>query len=265
MTDTIEATAGRSRRLSIRLARNNADIVAVQRLRASVFFAEFGCKGGKVQAGMLDRDSFDPLCDHLIVTASLENGEEQVVGTYRLLRESIAQAAGGFYSECEFDLGPIRSGANRRGGELLELGRSCVLPEYRTSATISLLWRGIADYIARHNIGLMFGCASFVGTDPEAHAPALSYLFHNHRAPPECRPCVLDGRGMAMERLSRGTYDERLALMQLPPLIKGYLRAGAQFGDGAFIDREFNSIDVCVVLPVERITDRYAARFSAAA
>lgn len=265
MTDNNAGSAAPGRRLSIRLARDNDDLVAVQRLRARVFSAEFGCGGAMVQTATLDGDRYDPLCDHLMVIDLLDNGEEQVVGTYRLLRESIARGAGGFYSESEFDLGPICRGAGRPAGELLELGRSCVLPAYRTSATISLLWRGIADYIARHEIGLMFGCASFLGTDPEVHAPALSYLFHNHRAPPECRPRVLEGRGMTMERLERGTYDERHALMQLPPLVKGYLRAGAQFGEGAFIDREFNSIDVCVVLPVGLISDRYAARFSVAA
>lgn len=252
-------------RLSIRLAQDETDLRAVQRLRAKVFFSEFRRPEDLAAAEVLDCDRFDPLCDTLMVMASLPNGEEQVAGTYRLLRESIAQVAGGFYSENEFDLARIRGGTGRRAGELLELGRSCVLPEFRTSATISLLWRGIADYVAHHNIGLMFGCASFPGTDLQTHAPALSYLFHHHLAPFECRPRVHESCGADMERLARGTYDERRALMQLPPLVKGYLRAGAKFGDGAFIDRDFNSIDVCVVLPVELITNRYAARFGVAA
>jgi putative hemolysin len=210
------------------------------------------------------------LCDHLLVIDEDAPQPDRVVGTYRLLRESIARANEGFYSAGEFDLAPLTGGAGRPAGELLELGRSCVLAAYRTSATISLLWRGIAEYIARHDIGLMFGCASFPGTGLACHAPGLSYLYHHHLADAAQRPSVLAekciaGSGVALEQLARGTYDERRAMFQLPPLVKGYLRAGARFGDGAFIDAAFNTIDVCVVLPVERIAGRYAARFSAAA
>jgi putative hemolysin len=132
-----------------------------------------------------------------------------------------------------------------------------VLPAYRTSATIQLLWRGIADYIGQHSIGALFGCASFPGIDPDAHAEALSCLAHHHLAPAECRPVVKDG--VALERLPRGSYDERRALFLLPPLVKGYMRVGAQFGDGAYIDHAFNTVDVCVLMPVEAIAGRYAA------
>lgn len=251
------------RRLSIRLARDESDLLSVQRLRWKVFFEEMGAASITAAAGHIDRDAYDDLCDHLLVIDDDLAGEEAVVGTYRLLRESVALAADGFYSAGEFDLATITTGAGRPQGELLELGRSCVLPAYRTSATISLLWRGIADYISRHDIGLMFGCASFPGTDPDAHAEALSLLAHNHLAPAAQRPVVRDG--VALERLPRGSYDERRALLRLPPLVKGYLRAGARFGDGAFVDAAFNTVDVCVVMPVELISERYAARFSAAA
>ncbi|WP_408586350.1 GNAT family N-acetyltransferase [Novosphingobium sp.] len=253
---TTRATANRN--LSIRLASDAADLEAVQALRWQVFFAEMGAEAVTSAASFLDSDPYDPLCDHLLVTDTDDNGDVQVVGTYRLLRESVAARAGGFYSAGEFDIAAL-SGGN---GELLELGRSCVLPAYRTSATIALLWRGIADYIQRHGIGLMFGCASFPGTDPMAHAPALSWLHHHHLAPAWRRPRVLEGKGVAMDLLERGSYDERRAMFALPPLIKGYLRTGATFGDGAYIDHAFNTVDVCVVMPVEAIADRYAARFS---
>ncbi|MBA3055607.1 MAG: GNAT family N-acetyltransferase [Sphingomonadales bacterium] len=267
------------RRLSIRLAHDDADLAAVQRLRWRVFFAERGA-GGVVPASgpqapqrdapERDADDYDALCDHLLVIDEDAPAEDRVVGTYRLLRESIARTHTGFYSAGEFDLAALTEGPARPAGELLELGRSCVLARYRTSATIALLWRGIADYIARHGIGLMFGCASFPGTDVAAHAPGLSYLYHHHLADPAQRPRVLTDRVAAgstapLEQLAPGTYDERRALFQLPPLVKGYLRAGATFGDGAYIDGAFNTIDVCVVLPVDRIAGRYAARFSAAA
>lgn len=254
-----------SRRLSLRLAEDENDLLAVQRLRWRVFYAEMGAGAPAAQPADLDRDAYDPLCDHLLVIDRDAPEGECVVGTYRLLRESIAKRTLGFYSAGEFDLGVLSRGRDHAAGELLELGRSCVLPPYRTSATISLLWRGIADYIARHDIALMFGCASFAGTDPHSHAAALSYLHHRHLAPADQRPTVLPGLGVAMDLLAIGSYDERRALLGLPPLIKGYMRAGAKFGDGAFVDRQFNTIDVCVVMPVELISDRYAARFSAAA
>lgn len=272
MIDAVAPETSRTtmpRRLSVRLARDGADLAAVQRLRWRVFFDEMGAAAPD-NAPMADADAYDALCDHLLVIDEDAREGEQVVGTYRLLRESVARAHTGFYSAGEFDLGTLTAGPARPAGELLELGRSCVLARYRTSATISLLWRGIADYIARHSIGLMFGCASFPGTALAAHAAGLSYLYHNHLAAADRRPRVLEarvaeGKGAALEQLARGSYDERRAMFQLPPLIKGYLRAGALFGDGAYIDRAFNTIDVCVVLPVERITNRYAARFSAAA
>lgn len=254
------------RRLSIRLANDERDIRAVQQLRWEVFFAEMGAgHAGPAPDHLhqLDHDAYDAVCDHLLVIDEDAADGPSVVGTYRLLRESVARKAGGFYSASEFDL----SALDARGGpgELLELGRSCVLPPYRTSATISLLWRGIADYIARHGIGLMFGCASFQGVDPDVHAASLSWLYHHHLADPRQRPVTVNGKGVSLERLPRGSYDERRAMLQLPPLVKGYLRVGAKFGDGAYVDHAFNTIDVCVVMPVELISDRYAARFSVAA
>lgn len=256
-------TVPSQRRLTVRLAQDAADLANVQRLRWQVFFAEMGAHAAHdAPTPGLDSDAYDALCDHLLVIDEDFADGPCVVGTYRLLRESVARQAGGFYSADEFDLSPLMANA-QPGRELLELGRSCVLPTYRTSATIQLLWRGIADYLGQHRIGAMFGCASFPGTDPDAHAEALSFLAHNHLAPAECRPRVREG--VALERLPRGAYEDRRALFQLPPLVKGYLRAGAKFGDGAFIDHAFNTVDVFVLMPVEAIAGRYAARFSVAA
>lgn len=258
-------TAAVRRTLSVRLASTSDDLAAVQRLRWRVFHEEMGAQAVSGLSTHLDSDVYDPLCDHLLVVGDDGDGPEEVVGTYRLLRESVARQSFGFYSAGEFDIDVLERGTGRPAGELLELGRSCVLAPYRTSATIQLLWRGIADYIAQHDIGLMFGCASFTGIDPDAHGAALSWLHHNHLADAPQRPRVRADKGVPMERLPRGGYDERRALFQLPPLIKGYLRAGAKFGDGAFIDHDFNTVDVCVIMPVEAISGRYAARFSSAA
>jgi putative hemolysin len=259
-----------ARRLTVRLAQDAADLEAVQRLRWRVFFEEMGpnpelgLADPVNAAARCDSDAYDALCDHLLVIdeSLSEDPAASVVGTYRLLREKVARAAQGFYSASEYDLSPLLAPRDDNR-ELLELGRSCVLPEYRTSATISMLWRGIADYINAHRIGLMFGCASFPGTDPDLYAPALSYLHHHHLAPADQCPTVLNG--VAMNRLPQGAYDERRAMFQLPPLVKGYMRVGAKFGNGAFIDHAFNTVDVFVVMPVELISDRYASRFSVAA
>ena len=187
------------RRLSVRLARDCDDLAAVQRLRWQVFFEEMGANpaGQSADAGPgLDADSYDELCDHLLVIDEDRPESDCVVGTYRLLRESVAREYGGFYSAGEFDLSALVANRQEQTGELLELGRSCVLPAYRTSATISMLWRGIAEYIASHRIRLMFGCASFPGTDPDLYAPALSFLYHNHLAEPEQRLGERRGLGL---------------------------------------------------------------------
>lgn len=253
----------RSRRLEVRQASGSEDIAAAQRLRWRVFYEEMGATPTSGATEQLDSDVYDPLCDHLLVIDHDAPAGEQVVGTYRLLRESVASSSFGFYTAGEFDIAMLSAGAE--GGELLELGRSCVLPAYRTSATIQLLWRAIGEYIAVHRIRMMFGCASFAGTDPSVHAAALSYLQHHHLAAPELRPVVAPGKGVAIEPLAAGSYNERRAFMSLPPLLKGYLRIGASVGEGAFIDHQFNTIDVCVVMPVNLIADHYAARFQVAA
>ena len=252
-------------RTRLKFASDESDMQAVQKLRWLVFYDEMGAVPDACSTIGLDSDPFDGVCDHLLVIDETRRGEDRVVGTYRLLRESVAMRHGGFYSAGEYDLRPLVGHSRRTGGELLELGRSCVLPEYRNSATIALLWRGVAAYIAQHDIGLMFGCASFPGTAVEPHAAALSYLQQYHRAPAEMRPLAHADNHVPMDVLRPGTYDQRAALHALPSLIKAYLRVGAMVGDGAFVDRQFNTIDVSVVMPVELISRRYATRFSVAA
>lgn len=258
----VERSSG-GRMLAVRLARNGDDVIAAQRLRYRIFFDDMGAAAAGDVAGC-DVDPYDPLCDHLLVE-DLGAPGQPVVGTYRLLRQSVAQQHFGFYSAHEFDLSPIVGHAEREGFELLELGRSCVDPAYRDAGTIQMLWRGIADYLRTHRIGYMFGCASFHGQDPDEHAAGLSLLAHDHMAPADLRARAIGAGGVDMARLPIGGYDARLAQRHLPPLIKAYLRVGAQVGDGAFVDRAFNSIDVFMLMPVARIAARYAERFDAAA
>jgi putative hemolysin len=251
-----------ARNLKVRLADSEADVIAAQRLRWEIFCAEMGAipEGG----GQLDADPYDHVCDHLLVE-DLIDGVSHVVGTYRLLRQSVAERHSGFYSAAEYALDPLLRDAAAEARELLELGRSCVAPGYRDAGTIQLLWRGIARYLADHRIGRMFGCASLPGTDPQEHAAPLSYLFHNHLAPPQLRARALPERHVEMAMLPMGGYDRRQAMRMLPPLIKGYLRTGAMVGDGAVIDHSFNTVDVFVVMPVEAIAARYIDRFGVAA
>lgn len=257
-----QISEGPARALSVRLASGDADIAAAQALRWDVFCQERGAIVDSA-ARCLDADPFDAVCDHLLVEDSA-SGAPTVVGTYRLLRESVARAKGGFYSMGEYDLDHL-SGQPEPESELLELGRSCVAPAYRDAGTIQLLWRGIANYLELHRISLMFGCASFHGVDPDDHADTLSYLHHNHLAPLHLRARALAERHVEMARLPIGGYDPRQAMRRLPPLIKGYLRVGAMVGDGAVIDAPFNTVDVFMVMPVAAISARYMGRFGAVA
>lgn len=251
--------------LDVRIARSEEEIAAAQTLRYRIFHEEMGARpSAAVAAAGRDIDDYDNLCDHLLVIDHGVDGRPHVVGTYRLLRQLVASMHRGFYSAGEYDLSPL-IGSSETGGQLLELGRSCVAAEYRNNATITLLWRGIASYLAMHGIGTLFGCASLHGTNPDVHAAELSWLHHNHLAPPELRARALDAHFVPMNRLTPGSYDERAAQRALPPLIKGYLRVGAMVGDGAFVDRQFNTVDVFVVMPVEKITRRYLDRFAGTA
>lgn len=250
--------------LDVRLAVSEAEVAAAQALRYQIFYDEMGATPTpRMAAARRDIDEYDAICDHLLVVDHGLDGSPQVVGTYRLLRQSVAQAHRGFYSAAEYDLTPLIAGSTP-GSQLLELGRSCVAPAWRNNTTITLLWRGIATYLQRHNIGHMFGCASLHGADPLLHAAELSYLFHHHLAPPELRATAHPVNHVPMNQLDPAAIDSRAAARALPPLIKGYLRVGAMVGNGGFTDTQFNTVDVFVVMPVDRITSRYADRFGSA-
>jgi L-ornithine Nalpha-acyltransferase len=257
LDDDAFAIQHRAGDLEVRLA-DAREIDLALGLRYRVFCEERGATSAGGQRG-IEEDAYDRDCDHLIVIDHARPGRP-VVGTYRLLREDVASRIGGFYSAGEYDLSPLLAIGRRGGGgpQLLELGRSCVDLPYRTNATITLLWRAIAAYLEAHRIGFMFGCASFSSTDPAAHADELAYLHRFHLAPPELRVRALAEHHVEM---AGGDSAADLTGRSLPPLIKGYLRVGAKVGDGAFVDRGFNTVDVFLVMPVERIVGRYGRRF----
>lgn len=245
----------------LRLAESDADIAAAQRLRYRVFYDELGAHPSpEIAAHRHDVDAFDDICEHLIVEDMALPKGKRVVGTYRFLRREHATIAGGFYTANEFDIGLLQ----RRSGAIMELGRSCVDISYRDRSTMQLLWRGIAEYVMAHRIEVMFGCGSLSGTDPNRHALALSYLYYNHLAPEDLRVKALPERYIEMRRVNPETIDARRALVALPPLLKGYLRAGAFIGDGAVIDKQFNTIDICVIVKTDLITGRYTRHYDLA-
>ncbi len=248
--------------IELRLAENEDEIRAAQALRYRIFYEEMSAEPTAEMSRLRrDFDSFDDYCDHLLVIdRALPAGPRRVVGTYRLLRRAMAEKRGQFYSVDEYDIRQILAFP----GEILELGRSCIEPAYRQRSIMQLMWRGIADYVMYHEIGLMFGCASLAGVDPAAHALALSYLHHQHLAPANLRPRALPSRYVAMNMMPRDQVDARAALGQLPPLIKGYLRLGGFVGDGAVIDNQFHTTDVSVVVVTDRVTGKYYRHYTRA-
>jgi L-ornithine Nalpha-acyltransferase len=241
--------------LEVRLGETAAELDAAQALRYRVFFEEMGARPSAEMARVRrDFDGFDADCDHLLVIDHARgSGAAAVVGTYRLLRRSVAVRGCGFYTAGEYDIARIVE----HPGEILELGRSCVEATARNRPTMQLLWRGIAAYVFHHDIALMFGCASLPGVDVDALAVPLSYLYERHLAPPHLRARALPERFVAMHRLDAGAYNAARALADLPPLIKGYLRLGGFVGDGAVIDHQFNTTDVCIVVQTDLVTEKY--------
>jgi putative hemolysin len=245
----------RAGNLGVRIAASDAEIDALQALRYRVFYEERGASADAEAAiTRRDRDAYDGVADHLVVVDhALGEGPGSIIGTYRLIQREAAARLGQFYSADEYDLARIDAFA----GRVLELGRSCVDAAYRGRNAMQLLWRGIAAYVFAHEIDLMFGCASLPGTDPDALASELTYLWYHHLAPPALRPRALPHRYIEMRRLDPEELDPRRALVSLPPLIKGYLRLGGFVGDGAVVDPQFNTTDVAVVVKTDMVTDKY--------
>ncbi|MEP7030112.1 MAG: GNAT family N-acyltransferase [Pseudolabrys sp.] len=258
-------TLGRIGSLEVRLAQTAAEVRQAQKLRYRVFYQEGSAipNPGRLFARR-DVDSYDAICDHLLVLdhatpAGLPANRPAVVGTYRLLRQSIAEDFGGFYTSGEFDISGLLTRHNKM--QFLELGRSCVLAQYRNKRTVELLWHGIWAYILQNRTDVMIGCASLDGTDPKQLALPLSFLHHYARAPEPWRAQALPERYIEMNRISKESIDPKEALRALPPLIKGYLRVGAYIGDGAVVDHEFGTTDVLIVLPKSIIKKRYVEHF----
>jgi putative hemolysin len=243
----------------IRLAGDEAEIRAAQELRYRVFYEERGAQPSPDMAeARRDFDAFDDHCEHLLVIDRAKGaGAAGVVATYRLMRGEHAAAAGRFYTSDEYDIAPVLAFQ----GNILELGRSCIDAAYRNKSSMQLLWRGIAAYVFHYDIGLMFGCASLLGTDPRKLALPLSYLRHHHMAPPELRPRALPDRYVSMDLIAPQDIHPARGLASVPPLVKGYLRLGGWVGDGAVVDHQFNTTDVCVLVKTDQVAEKYVKHY----
>ena len=237
-------------RLTTRLATSEAELHAAQRLRYEVFVGEMGAKASEADhADRREHDRFDPYFDHLLLF-----DEARVVGAYRLMRSDMAQSGIGFYSASEFDLSKIA------GQRALELGRSCMDKDYRGGVGLHLLWDALGDYVMQHDINILFGVASFHGTQITPLKQALTYLHHKSLAPEDLR--VRSKAYVSLDQMAWETVDQRVAVKDIPPLIRAYLRLGGFVGDGAFIDHGFNTVDVCLIMDTARMVQRYKDYFS---
>lgn len=267
---TLDPVLGRIGSLEVRLATTTKEIRRAQKLRFKVFYGEMSAApNAQALLSRRDVDDYDAWCDHLLVldhdvkAKPFRPVKPQVVGTYRLLRQEVANRHTGFYTAGEYDIAPlIKSHPSLR---FLELGRSCVLKPYRNKRTVELLWHGIWTYVLHHRIDVMIGCASLEGTDPQSLALPLSFLHHYASASDEWQASARPELFTKMDLLPKEAVDPKAALHALPPMIKGYLRLGASFGRGAVIDRQFGTTDVLVILPVSAINPRYIGHFGPAA
>jgi putative hemolysin len=241
-----------TRSYQVKLAETEEERLGAQRLRYRVFVEEMGAAASPAQrAARREWDAFDPYFDHLILTtdAPVDDPLDRVVGVYRLMRRAAARAGLGFYGAAEYDLGLIEASPR----ESLELGRSCVAAEHRGGTGMHLMWNALAEYVLARDIEILFGAASFPGVDPAPYDEALSLLHHRHLAPPDLRVRARPEHFLAMDRLPPAAVDPARAMRLVPPLIKAYLRFGGVVGEGAFVDRAFNTIDVCVLMDTARM------------
>jgi putative hemolysin len=251
-------TASHSK-FALKLAQDPADIRAAQRLRYRVFVEELGGSGPMVDHEQkLEIDRFDPYFDHLVLIDQRLAKGDHVVGVYRVLRGEQAEKAGQFYSEDEYDLTVLKSSGRR----LLELGRSCVDARYRGGMAMYHLWNGLAGYVADHGVEILFGVASFHGTNVQALEEPLSHLHYRHLAPEDIRVRAVEQTFQRMDLIPEERIDRRRAMSQTPALIKAYLRIGGFVGEGAYIDHAFNTTDVCLILDTARMNETQRAIYT---
>jgi putative hemolysin len=243
-----------SDQLTLKIAETPEEIQAAQALRYQIFYEEMGALPTEEMKNLRrEIDAYDPFCQHLLVMSGTE-----VVGTYRLLTLDDARANGiSLYTETEYDISKLKA----TGKRIMEVSRSCVLEAYRSKMAINLLWRGICDFVVANKIDYLIGVPSLQGTDLSIHTQALAYLKAYHMADESVCPKVNEEYYHPLPDLDKSAIDAKREFAKLPPLLKGYLRVGAVIGDGAFIDHQFNTVDVVIIVEIEKIDERYLNRY----
>ena len=246
--------SGNDPNFTVRLAETDGDHRAIQRLRYAVFIEELGGDGVMVDhENRLERDRFDQHCDHLMIIDAGAGGAGRVVGAYRLMTSAMAAQAGAFYSAGEYDLTALTAS----GRNILELGRSCLDAGYRGGMAMMHLWAGLVDYCSKHRIELLFGVASFHGTNVEKLKQPLANLHHHHLAPEPIRVRAIDTHFQRMDLVTVDQVDRVSAMRATPALIKAYLRMGGTVGEGAFVDHAFNTTDICLIMDTANISQKH--------
>ena len=241
-----DGAARKARNLHVGLATCETEILEAQKLRYRVFADEMGARLATRTPGV-DRDIYDPFCEHLIVR---DEAAGRIVGTYRILSPAAPRKVGGYYSENEFDLTRLQNLRSR----LVEIGRSCIDADYRSGAVIALLWSGLARYMQENGYDYLIGCASVSMADGGHNAASLyNRLREKHLAPLEYH--VFPRYPLPLGSL-RGDLEA-----EAPPLIKGYLRAGAWICGEPAWDPDFNTADLPILMPINKVDDRYARHF----
>jgi len=241
---------------TIKIAESNFEIKKAQSLRYKIFFKEKKIKKKSFKFLLQrDYDFYDKISDHLIIIDNNREIRDNVIGTYRLLRGNCAKLYRGFYTEQEFDISNLKK--NFSSKDILELGRSCVHPQYRSGIILKLLWQGISNYIKMYKIKILMGCASFHGTNPSKFKDEFSLLYESYRLPEDYDVKSLQSNEISFNK----NINHSTTLNKLPPLIKGYLRAGGMVSENFYIDTEFETIDYCVIMLTEKIVSRYQNKF----
>ncbi len=244
-------------RFEVRFAETSTEVKRSQELRYKVFIEEMGgrpCQSSSEQ--YLEKDEFDDHCRHLILIDHKKNGKkviQKIIGVIRLILGSEAKLRLGFCSSREYDLNLLLS----LGQNCLELGRTCIEKPYRNSLALHYLWKGLGSYTKANDVSFLLGLASFPGNDVKKISMALSFINEKYLAPPEIRPKALKNGFIDMAIIPRSEINRSEALLQMPSLLKGYLRLGARVGEGAFIDRKLNTIDVCIIIDINQMLDKY--------
>jgi putative hemolysin len=246
LTTTAANAASHPPKLVLSLASSREEVREVQRLRYKIFIETLGLSALANDDG-LDADEYDAHCDHLIVR---DAKTLKVVGTYRVLGPTAARRLGRLYSDKEFDLSRLNHLRNR----IVEAGRACIHPDYRSGGVIMLLWAGLAAYMQRERCDYLTGCASISLADGGHNATAIYHaLSQIHLAPLEYR---------VSPRTPFPIHEcEPAKTVQLPPLLKGYLRSGAWVCGEPAWDADFHSADLFLLLPLERLDNRYARHY----